>query len=118
MSAKKKDRIPLAVGSTVWRIDYGGPGAGTQARGVKVESETRMSWVLTNGVKVPKAHVEPTLDVSGFRTTTYALTREAAEKILLRQARWHMARIIQECGDVDTLRKVADALGVAVTVED
>lgn len=118
MAAKKEDRIPLAVGSTVWRIDYGGPGSLTVARGVKVESETRMSWVLTNGVKVPKTQAEPILDVSGFRTTTYALTRETAEKILLRQARWRMASIIQECGDPDVLRKVADALGVTVTVED
>lgn len=118
MSAKKEDRIPLAVGCTVYRIDYGGPGSLTEARGVKVESETRMSWVLTNGVKVPKAHAEPTFNVSGFRTTTYALTREMAEKILLRQARWRMASIVQECADPAVLRKVAEALGINLSVED
>lgn len=115
--ADTKQRIPLSVGAIVWRIEYGSPGELSTARGVKVESETRLSWVLMNGVKIPKTQTEPLFDVQGLRTTTYALTKEAAEVVILRQARWRMAGIVQNCADPATLRKVADALGVAVDVE-
>lgn len=114
----KKKRIPLHIGAPVWRIDYGGPGEMTQARGVRVESETRMSWVLANGVKIPKAWAEPRFDVDGFRTTPYCLTREAAETMLLRHNQSKFASMVLTCADDDTLRKVADALGVSVDLRD
>ena len=118
MSAKKEDRIPLAVGSTVWRINYGAPGQLTTARGVKVEGETRMSWVLTNGVKIPKTWGEPRFDVNGFRTTPYCLTREAAEQMLLRHNQSQIGSMVLSCSDDVVLRRVAEVLGVKVAVED
>lgn len=83
-----------------------------------VASETRVSWVLSNGVKIPKAWREARFDVSGAMSTTpYCLSRGEAESIVLQHARWHLAAAIKDCMDAATLRTVADAVGVRVEVE-
>lgn len=118
MAATKEARIPLAIGATVWRIDYGRPGGLTRASQVAVTSETRTSWVLANGVKIPKTQTEPRFDVRGrMSTTPYCLTLEEAEAMVLQHARWHLAAAVKDCIDVATLRKVAEVLGVRVEVE-
>ena len=118
MSEKKDDRIPLAVGAKVWRIDWGDPGDLTEAHAVKVQGETRMSWVLTNGVKIPKTWSQPRFDVEGFRTTPYCLTREAAEAMLLHHNRNKLGSMVLVCTDDAVPRNVAEALGVNLSVED
>lgn len=119
MSAKKEGRIPLAVGATVWRIHFGSPGHFTSARGMKVESETKLSWVLANGVKIPKTQTDAEFRVLGnMRQTTYCLTRAAAEAFVLVHNNQRLGYAVQTSIDPSVLRKVADALGVNLSVED
>lgn len=109
--ADTKQRIPLAVGSTVWRQDN------DRLTPILVTGATTRSWVLADGAKIPKTTETPEFSVKGWRTTYYLLTRDAAEHKALDRLRWKLADAIQRTRDYDLLRSVATAVGIDFKVD-
>jgi hypothetical protein len=105
----------MSVGATVWRNDRS-----ANMVPLKVASETTRSWILSDGVKVPKTHADPVFRFSSGSGwgRRYCLTREAAETMALEGARWKMSAAVTACKDLRVLRLVAEALGMDVRPRD
>lgn len=115
MSAKKEDRIPLAVGSTVWLF-----GSGDTAQRLSVKEETSRSWVLSDGAKVPKSCATDVYEVHGWNCLLrYCLTRDAADRVLMERSRYWMSTKVRDVRvDTDVLKQIAKLLGLPSGVED
>lgn len=115
MSAKKEDRIPLAVGATVWLF-----GSSDNANRLSVKEETSRSWVLSDDAKVPKSCATDVYEVQGWNCLLrYCLTREAADRVLLERSRQRMAYKLREMPlSTAVLKQIATLLGLPSGVED
>lgn len=113
----KTNPFGLSIGATVWVF-----GRGDTPEIVRVAGETTRSWVLSDGEKVPKSFDGPLpiydIQLKYGAMQRYCLTRDAADALLLERARWTMTERIRTCGDVATLRKVAEALGMPTGVAE
>lgn len=115
MSAKKEDRIPLALGARVWL--YGTNDTPAQLR---VLDETPRSWVLSDGAKVPKSTTTDIYEARGWNCLLrYCLTRDAADRVLMERSRHRLSAAVRDGGtSTDVLKQIATLLGLPSGVED
>jgi len=84
-----------AVGGPVYREHW---------RPYEVVSETKQSWVLLSGLKVPKNPAK--------RSSSFALTQEEVEQdIWINDHRAEIAQLIYRFEDVEKLKQIAKIVG-------
>lgn len=107
----------LSVGSPVWMFS-----SGDSPTPFNITGTTSRSWIVSRHgwtVKIPKNHADPIFSVNPTGvgcTQFFCLTRTAADRMMLERARWVMVQRVKDCTDIATLRKVAEALGMPVSV--
>lgn len=89
---------------------------------VRIESETRMSWVMADGQKIPKSTTGFIFEVYGFnRRTTYYFTEQAAQDAKVMSLSWKMSDMLRYPNrpgiGPDAMRKIAELLGLDTKLE-
>ncbi len=86
---------PVRVwGDLIWRRHW---------RQIKVIGETSRSWVLNNGVKLPKKGAWP---------SNYVLTdAEVDDRVWVHDYRFKIDDAVRRCNHAGTLRRVAELVG-------
>jgi hypothetical protein len=83
---------------------------------LKIESETKQSWITQYGYKVPKKGEgsirKVRIDTRGQFHGTFFLTNEAVqEDIWMHDHKYKIQRALENVWDVTTLKKVAEIIG-------
>ena len=102
---KRKDDEKFSSGSPIWTEYW---------RLRRVESETRVSWVLDNGDKIKKKepHLASNPSDRGFGAREVAWSaHELVARAWWQKHRYRVEQLLRDCHDPDALRQIVELLG-------
>jgi hypothetical protein len=98
----QKNEDGRAIGPPIW-IEHWRP--------YKIVGENRMMWLLEGGEKFPKKNGTRTAARGGYTGMTVATSWEAVkEQEWLHVHRYSIARAVERCQDISTLRQISAIL--------